>query len=149
MDRRDKLAAVLWQLPAAFEADLDALRRFAAALASWRDVPQVVEFRHSSWFTRDVHACLRDFELVNCISDPADWPCWELVTASVAYVHGHARTYSSGYRAPVLRRWADRALRWRRDGHAVQVYFDNTAQGLAVRDARRFRRLLGQEPATR
>ncbi len=147
----DKLAAVLWQLPPAFEVDLEALRRFAAALAGWRDVAHVIEFRHLSWFTRDVHACLRDFGLANCISDAADWPCWELVTAGVAYVrlHGHERTYSSGYRAPALRRWAERVRCWSGDGHAVHAYFDNTAHGLAVRDAHRLRRLLGQEPARR
>ncbi len=134
----DKLAAVLWQLPRRFEKDLGRLQRFADALIAWPDVPQVLEFRHRSWFADDVGRCLREHGLANCVSDAADWPMWDEVTSDVVYVrlHGHTRTYASAYSASSLERWAERARHWCDAGYTVHVYFDNTAGGSAVRDAR-------------
>jgi uncharacterized protein YecE (DUF72 family) len=73
---------------------------------------------------------------------------WREVTSELVYarLHGHTRKYASSYRASSLRRWADDIARWRADGREVQVYFDNDAEGHAVRNALALSALVGGSP---
>jgi uncharacterized protein YecE (DUF72 family) len=142
----DKLDVVLWQLPASFPADVARLRGFLRALRRWPGVRHAVELRHRSWFTDEVARVLRDANVAACQSDAPDFPLWRVVTADFVYVrlHGHTRKYRSRYAASHLRRWADDARAWsRRDGLDVYVFFDNDAEGAAVRDTLALRALLG------
>ena len=142
----DKLGAVLWQLPGSLAKSPARLRRFCEALGGWRDIRHAVEFRHSSWFDEETAECLHAHAIANCQSDAADWPMWDAVTTDMVYLrlHGHSRTYASGYSGTGLRKWAGLVARWRSEGRSVHVYFDNTAEGAAPRDAMRLRGLLGE-----
>jgi len=148
----EKLAAVLWQLPANYHCNVPRLREFLAALADfWPGTRHAVEFRHPSWFSEAVAECMSARRVAVCQSDAADWPLWEQVTTDLVYarLHGHTRTYASAYSSTSLRRWADRILDWSRRGHTVHVYFDNDAEGAAPRDALRLIRLLEEARGTR
>jgi uncharacterized protein YecE (DUF72 family) len=140
----DKLAAVLWQLPASLKCDLARLRRFAATLDSWREVRHAIEFRDESWFVEDIAEVMRESNLSVCQSDAADWPMWDAVTADTVYIrlHGHTITYASNYSDNSLRSWLRRAKKWLDEGRDVHVYFDNTAAGAAVRNALRMAELM-------
>ena len=144
----NRLAAVLWQFPANFRKDGDRperLAHFAELLdRTWSSVRHVIEFRHESWFDDDTARCLARHRLVACQSDAADWPMWDAVTTDLVYIrlHGHTRTYVSGYSRAALETWAQRVRAWRDEGRDVHVYFDNTAMGRAPRDARRFLELV-------
>lgn len=140
-----KLKAVLWQLPGNLSVDLARLRRFLDALAAW-PIPHAIEFRHPSWFGAEVAAALAERGVAVCLSDSADWPLWDAVTARLVYVrlHGHTRTYASAYATRALERWAARCRRWLAEGRDVHVYFDNDREGAAPRDAQR---LLAMLPA--
>lgn len=140
----DKLKAVLWQLPERFQADLPRLRGFLEALRELWPISHTVEFRHPSWFKDEVAECLRSHGVVVGISDAADWPIWEEVTADLVYVrlHGHTRTYASSYSTPRLAAWADGARAWLAQGREVHVYFDNDREGAAPRDASRLLEML-------
>jgi uncharacterized protein YecE (DUF72 family) len=140
----DRLAVALWQLPATLHRDLDRLRGFLQALRRWRRARHAIEFRHVSWFDDEVAALLQRHGVAVCLSDAADWPCWDTVTTDLVYVrlHGHTATYASGYSGQALRRWAERIRRWTRQGRDVHVYFDNDASGHAPRDALRLLALL-------
>jgi uncharacterized protein YecE (DUF72 family) len=144
----EKLAVVLWQTPRSLPSDIDSLKAFLDALASWPEARHAVEFRHERWFTDDVAVCLAASRVAACQSDAADWPLWDAVTTDLAYVrlHGHERTYCSAYSAQQLSAWARRVRLWRGEGRDVHVYFDNTADGAAVRDAERLRAMLGEGP---
>ena len=146
----DKLAAVLWQLPANFHRDLGRLERFARALRCWRRVRHAVEFRHESWFDDQVADGLREHNIAVCQSDAADWPRWNAVTTDMVYVrlHGHTVTYASGYADRTLKAWAERCRRWLDEVRDVHVYFDNDAVGRAPADAMHLLHLLGR-PADR
>jgi uncharacterized protein YecE (DUF72 family) len=74
-----------------------------------------------------------------CQSDAARWPMWQAVTTDLVYIrlHGHTRTYESGYSRAALENWARRVLAWRDEGRHV-----HTAHGRAPRDARRFLELV-------
>lgn len=133
----DKLAAVVWQLPRSFRKNMERLHGFAKALRSWRSTRHAIEFRHNTWFDKEVFDCLKAHELAVCQSDATRWPLWDAVTTDMVYVrlHGHTRTYVSSYSAKQLRLWADRSRRWRKEGRDVHIYFDNDAAGAAPRNA--------------
>jgi uncharacterized protein YecE (DUF72 family) len=138
-----KLAAVVWQLPSNFSLDLPRLREFLRALGCWR-ARHAIELRHASWFIPPVADALAAAGVAVCLGDAPDFPMWREVTADFVYVrlHGHTRKYASSYSGPSLRRWAGDALRWRDEGRDVFVYFDNDAEGHAVRNARAFEQLV-------
>ena len=141
----DKLAAVVWQLPAHVEADVARLDRFGAALAAlWPETRHAIELRHRSWFTDEVAAVLARHRLANCMGDAPDFPMWRAVTTDLVYarLHGHTRKYASSYRADALAAWAEDIDRWRREGRTVHVYFDNDAEGAAVHNALTLRALV-------
>lgn len=141
----EKLAAVVWQLPSNFRKDVARLDDFARALEQW-PMRHALELRHPSWFEADVADRLRQARLGVCLGDAPDFPMWREITTDFVYVrlHGHTRKYASSYSAASLRRWADDAERWRAGGHDVFFYFDNDAEGHAVRNAVAFARLVGE-----
>jgi uncharacterized protein YecE (DUF72 family) len=143
----DKLAAVVWQLPSNFTVDVERLAGFLRALRGW-PVRHAIELRHRSWFVREVAAELRGAGVAICLSDAPDFPMWREVTADFVYVrlHGHTRKYASSYSAASLQRWAADAHAWANEGRDVFVYFDNDAEGHAVRNARSFAQLVGDTP---
>lgn len=142
----DQLGAVLWQLPASLERNLERLAHFAAVVTKHWPVQHTVEFRHSSWFEDDTADCLRKHNIAVCQSDAADWPLWQAVTADFVYIrlHGHTRTYYSAYSSASLERWAEGIREWLRDGRDVFVFFDNDAEGAAPKDAQKLRELVSK-----
>jgi uncharacterized protein YecE (DUF72 family) len=88
---------------------------------------------------------LRAAGVAACVSDAPDFPCWRAVTTDFVYVrlHGHTRKYRSSYAPSHLRRWAADVDAWARSGRDVYLYFDNDAEGAAVRNALALRALLG------
>ena len=139
-----KLAVVLWQLPANLKADNALLERFLGRLARWDGVRHAVEFRHPSWFDESVRLRLQRARVAVVQSDAADWPIWRVVSGDLVYVrlHGHSETYQSRYAASTLARWAARCRAWLAEGRQLHVYFDNTGEGHALRDAARLRKRL-------
>lgn len=134
---KHKLVVMLWQLPRASKKNLPRLRDFAKALDDWPQVRHVLEFRDVSWFDDEVAGCLAHHKLAVCLSDAADWPLWERITADLIYIrlHGHTRTYASAYSPAALNLWAARIRGWLAEKRDVHVYFDNDAEGAAPFDA--------------
>src|SRR5262249_47830262 len=97
-----------------------------------------------SWFRPSVADELRDAGVAVCLSDAPDFPMWRAITTDFVYVrlHGHTRKYASSYSTAALRQWAADALRWRDEGRDVYLYFDNDAEGRAVRNAQAFAELI-------
>jgi len=141
---REKLAAVVWQLPSNFPCDVERLEDFMGALDAWRDVRHSLELRHRSWFVPEVADVLRANHVAVCMSDAPDFPMWREVTSDLVYVrlHGHTRKYASSYSERSLRAWAADARGWLAEGRDVHVYFDNDAEGHAVYNALRFQQLV-------
>lgn len=143
----EKLAAVLWQLPARFAYDAERvarLERFLRALSSEWPARHAIELRHRSWYRPEVADLLASHGASTVISHAAEWPMWEAVTADLVYVrlHGYPCTYASAYGPRGLRPWAARVERWLAEGHDVYVFFDNDSEGAAPRDAMRLREML-------
>jgi uncharacterized protein YecE (DUF72 family) len=144
----DKLAAVVWQLPSNFQATTERIEDFARALTAWPSVSHALELRHRGCFTPEIAEVMRRANIGVCMGDAPDFPMWKEITSDLVYVrlHGHTRKYASSYSEPSLRGWADDVQRWLAEGRDVHVYFDNDAEGHAVRNALRFHELVTGEP---
>jgi uncharacterized protein YecE (DUF72 family) len=44
-----RLAAVVWQLPAAFKKNVERLEKFLQTLRNWKSTRHAIEFRHKTW----------------------------------------------------------------------------------------------------
>jgi len=145
----EKLHVVLWQLHPRMRVDLERLDAFCRLLrASTRAkrVRHAFEFRHESWFCDGVYnlLCARNHAL--CIAHSPRWPMTKITTADFAYIrfHGGERLYGSNYSEEELKEWATKMRAWLTRGLDVYAYFNNDAQGFAVRNAMRLRELIGQ-----
>lgn len=137
---KDKLAAVLWQLPPRFKVNR---RRLATFLGWLPPTPRaVIEFRDPSWFCNDAIALLEKHRAGCCVHDMPASQCPDIVTGGMVYLrfHGTAGHYSGSYSTAALRARAN----WVRSTHAAAVFafFNNDADGAAVTNAQTLRRLL-------
>jgi len=101
------------------------------------DFCHVFEFRHESWLTQEVFALLRRHGVGFCIFDMPNLTTPLEVTADFAYVRFHGSTWMYGgcYSDEELDDWAHRITKLAQGVKAVYVYFNNDAEGFAVRNA--------------
>jgi uncharacterized protein YecE (DUF72 family) len=139
---RHKVGPVLFQLPPRMHANRERLASFVRMLSRKRRY--TFEFRHPSWYEKEILDVLRDHDVALCLSDHADAPApWE-VTASFVYVRGHGPTgrYHSHYPDATLAAWARDIGGWRRQRRDVYCFFDNDQKSAAPADAQRLLALL-------
>jgi uncharacterized protein YecE (DUF72 family) len=142
-----KAAITLWQLPPRLECNVPRLRDFLALLPRGASRRQAVEFRHRSWYVRQVYALLErrgvGLVLPDSATDPAMCAPELRHSADFAYVRFHyGRGRGGRYSQAQLETWAKRIAAWRRR-RDVYVYFNNDWEGFAVRNALRLKALLG------
>jgi uncharacterized protein YecE (DUF72 family) len=144
---KEKLHVVLWQLHPRMRADLGRLEAFCKLLrasAKARCVRHAFEFRHESWFCEGVYELLRARNHALCIAHSPRWPRAEIATADFFYLrfHGGERLYGSNYSEEELGECAAKIRAWLKKGSDVYAYFNNDAQGYAVHNALRLRKLI-------
>jgi uncharacterized protein YecE (DUF72 family) len=138
---REHLGPILYQLPPNWKRNVERLGKFCDVLPG--DLTHVFEFRDSDWLAGETFATLESHGACLCVHDLLDRHP-RRVTGPAAYVrfHGSGQLYSGRYPRDQLRRWAD----WMRDvashDRRVFAYFNNDAEGNAVRDAMALRKLL-------
>ena len=131
----------MWQLPANFKRDDDAL---AGALGAMPPGRHCFEFRHESWFTPAVYELLSEHGAALVIGDHPKWPFqareltadWTLVR-----LHYGRRGRRGNYSATEIDTWARRIAAWRARAE-VFVYFNNDWEGFAVENALALKRRL-------
>jgi len=64
----ERLAAMLWQLPASLHKNMRKLAVFITMLAMWPEVRHVIEFRDESWFDDEVAALMARERIALCQS---------------------------------------------------------------------------------
>ncbi len=139
----NKLGPTLWQLAESFHCNVE---RLADALSALPDGRHAFEFRHASWFTDEIYELLRRHRVALVISDEASrWAKTPHVrTADWTYVRFHhgSRGRHGNYSESEIESWARRISQWRRDME-VFAYFNNDAEGYALRNADRLKKRLG------
>ena len=137
----DKRGVLLVQLPPGMERDDARLDFFLSALPWW--LPTAVEFRHPSWVSDEVFRLLERHQSAYVVMSGAGLPCVLRATAPIVYVRLHGPDarwlYAGSYSDQELRWWADRIREWQSQGREVYAYFNNDADGNAVRNARTLR----------
>jgi len=136
-----KLGPIVWQFPANFHRDDE---RLAAALRGLPAGRHCFEFRHESWFTKEVYDVLRRHDAALVIGDHPRWPfqARELTTGWILIRLHHGRRGRRGnYSEREIDIWARRIAAWRSRAD-VYVYFNNDWEGFAVGNARSLRRRL-------
>jgi uncharacterized protein YecE (DUF72 family) len=142
----EKLAGVLWQLPPSLHADDGLLGKFLDGLRRY-DVRHAFEFRHASWWSQGVFDLIRahgaafvEADLVEAAGpDPLGFgfPFY--------YVrrHGSGGRYAGDYPHAELKALAGRLVRIAEGGRDAFVYFNNDAQGFAVKNAMELAEMAG------
>ena len=135
-----RLGCFLFQLPPSFHYSAGALKRVLSSLDHSR--PNVVEFRHRSWWNERVYAAFRETRTVFCSCSGPRLPDELVKTADDVYVrfHGTKQWYRHDYSKEELAVWAERI---RASGaRRVWAYFNNDRNGYAIKNAQVLTRLL-------
>lgn len=140
---REKLGIVLVQLPPSLRCDVERLDLFIAACKQEAKKHRVtmelaLEFRHASWFTKEVHALLKKHGVAQVINDsPKRWPAEKAVPSDIAYIrfHGNKQLYRSSYTDDELAEWANFMRTVCRKCKTVFAYFNNDYHAVAVANA--------------
>jgi uncharacterized protein YecE (DUF72 family) len=118
-----RMGALLFQLPPNFKKDVGVLAEFLALLPP--RVTAAFEFRHESWLSDEVYACLGDRNIALCIADSETRETPVLATADYAYF----RLRDEGYTEDDIARWADTARDLGGRCRDVFVYFKHEDEG--------------------
>jgi uncharacterized protein YecE (DUF72 family) len=128
---KERLGALLFQLPPSFKKDAPRLGEFLSLLPPQRRA--AFEFRHRSWFDEEVFALLREHGAALCIAEAED----ELEVPFVATTDwGYLRLRRPGYGDAELDSWVQRVREsgW---GEAF-VFFKHEDEAEGPRMAKRF-----------
>ncbi|WP_367345982.1 DUF72 domain-containing protein [Stenotrophomonas bentonitica] len=145
---RDRLGALLLQLPPRLSYDGRTASAFFRALRRRTTVAVACEPRHDSWFTEVADAMMAKHDIARVAADPARCP--EAATPggsrhwSYWRWHGRPRMYYSSYTEQDLRELAEHSRPLATQAPAW-IILDNTAHGHAVPNALRLRTLLDGE----
>jgi uncharacterized protein YecE (DUF72 family) len=133
---KERLGALLFQLPPNLKKDLPLLRDFLALVPPRRRV--ALEFRHQSWFDAEVFALLRRNNAALCIADAEN--DLEVPFASTAD-WGYLRLRRPDYDLKELKRWTK--LVQKQDWQDAFVFFKHEEVGKGPLMAKRFLELAG------
>ena len=139
---QDKLGPLLYQLPPNMKRNDETLEAFLSMLPC--QYHHVLEFRHESWIDDGVFEVLRRHNVGLCVFDMPDFTCPLVATADFAYVrfHGSAGLYASCYSDEELSSWAKRIAKLETNLNTVYIYFNNDAEGYAVKNAKTISQML-------
>ena len=144
----NRLGPILFQLPPAWNLNLERLEDFLRALP--RSRRYVFEFRNPTWNVPQAFDALRRHNAAYCIFELAGFQSPLEVTADFAYVrlHGPGNKYQGSYDEERLRAWAEQVELWRKQLKHIFIYFDNDQAGFAAQNALQLKQmLLGNQSA--
>jgi uncharacterized protein YecE (DUF72 family) len=128
---KERLGALLFQLPPNLRKDTPRLRDFLALLPPQRRA--ALEFRHPSWFDEEVFGVLRHHQAALCIAEAEN----DLDVPFVATANwGYLRLRRPDYGDAELKTWAKRLRE--QDWRDAFVFFKHEDEGKGPLLARRF-----------
>lgn len=134
-----KMGCFLFQLPPNFEFTVARLEMILSQLDPAHR--NVLEFRHASWWTPEVFAALKGHKIIFCSVSAPKLPDDLVVTAETIYVrfHGPKRWFYDPYSDVELAAWSAKIAASK--AKDAWVYFNNTADGSAITNARALEKL--------
>jgi uncharacterized protein YecE (DUF72 family) len=139
-----RLGPLLYQLPPSLHKNVERLETFLARLP--KDLEQVVEFRHKSWYDEDVLAVLDRHGIGFVTHDlkGLESPRWASGRTAYVRFHGAGGKYWGRYSDEALIEWTDWCMDQVQQGRSVWCYFNNDIHGHAIEDARTLKSVVGQ-----
>lgn len=137
-----KLSVILFQLPPAWEINIE---RFTAFLESLpKGNRYAFEFRNHTWYNEQIYTLLMHYNCAFCIYDLAGHLSPIEVTANYVYIrlHGPGDKYQGSYNDEILEEWASRCKAWINENRDVYIYFDNDQEGYAAFNAIKLQELM-------
>jgi uncharacterized protein YecE (DUF72 family) len=136
----EKLGPVLFQFPVNFEFKEEYLERLVSLTD--KSFINVMEFRHESWWTDHVLRVFADNNLTFCGQSHPELPDDVIKTSETIYYrfHGVPHLYASSYKTSKLEQVAMEMNSYE-NVRDVYVFFNNTADGSAIRNARQFQKI--------
>ncbi len=146
----DKLGPLLFQLPPRWHYNSERLKSLLEYMDWQRLVPDArwaLEVRDESWYNQELFDLLCEHHVALVLADQPGFAAKGPVTADFVFVrrHGPKQLYSSNYSEELLQQDAQAIQEWLDQGRDVYIYFNNDAQGYAVRNAIRLKELLGEQ----
>jgi uncharacterized protein YecE (DUF72 family) len=140
----DRLGPMLYQLPPNMSLNLERLEGFLQIAA--KDVTNVFEFRHTSWYVQATYDLLDRYGASFCVHDMPGLVSPRVAVGPIAYVrfHGGEGKYWGRYSDERLLDWTDWLLEGARQGRTCWAYFNNDIHGHAIEDARTLKSMVGQ-----
>lgn len=145
----EKLGVMLIQLPASFKYDLAKLDTFleffTAEVHNKLHVFDIaIELRNKYWFTDDLYALLKKYNVALVVGQSSRWPEVRQVTADIAYIrmHGPEKLFASSYSDEQLGEWAEYIHSLPKSVKRVYVYFNNDFHGYALENAKQLNNIL-------
>ncbi len=144
---KEKTGPLLLQFSPNFKFNDANLRRIETFLEESKSIEKKLfgkklklafEFRDASWVNEKIFEVLKKHQAAWVIADSGAYPKTEAVTARFVYVrmHGPAGLFGSGYPENEIKSLAERIKTWTKNNLEVYVYFNNDAQGFAVKNAK-------------
>jgi uncharacterized protein YecE (DUF72 family) len=140
----DKLGCVLTQLPPQFSYDEEKLERLLKQINP--SFNNVIEFRHESWWRKNVFDTLRQHRITFCgVSFPKISKDEAVINNRICYYrfHGVPKLFYSEYDESFLEKIFGQ-IRDDKKASTAFVYFNNTASLAALRNARYFKQLAAE-----
>lgn len=136
----DKLGPVLFQLPRQIAYSDEWLQRILSSVD--KSFINAVEFRHSSWWNRAVYKQMAKHKISFCSTSYPQLPDQLVINSTVIYYrfHGMKKLYRSRYSKTILKEIVAQVIDEKKLKQAF-FYFDNTAEGNAIINAKELQRL--------
>lgn len=146
---KDKLGAIVIQLPPSFKYDYEKLETFLTFFTSEIQKKEyrfavAIEFRSKYWFTEEIYTLLSTYNVALVTSQSSRYPEVRHITADTAYIrmHGPEKLFSSSYSTEQLEELADYIRSIEKKVKRVYVYFNNDFLGYALKNAEALQKLL-------
>lgn len=136
----EKLGCILFQIHPSLKKDVKLLEKFINKLD--KSKRNVIEFRHVSWYDKDVYKVLEDNSVGYCIVSAPKLPVEVVSTADFGYIrfHGKDSWYDYKYSKKELNEWAE--IIKNLDIKDVYVYFNNDYNAYAIENCRQLKDML-------
>lgn len=137
---KEKMGCFLFQLPPSLRYSENKLKEIVEQLDP--EKKNVVEFRHVSWFKKEVYDQLVKNNVIFCIVSSPELPEDFVKTADDIYIrfHGKGSWYGSNYSNKDLRQWCQKIKKAKAKN--VWAYFNNDTNAYAVKNSLYLKKLL-------
>ncbi len=143
---KEKIGAILWQLPPNFNFDLERLKEFFEILKPYQ-MRNVFEFRNKTWINKKVASVLDKENAAFCMADHPDFLKKLPLSANFIYIrrHGMNGSYSGSYSLELLKEDAKFIKTQFKNKKDVFIYFNNDAFGYAPKNALELTNLINKK----